>query len=374
MGIYRGFGGTGDSSSNTALSEVAALGQEVLAAQAVVAVLVTEAETAQAAAEAAQALAETAQTAAELAETNAETAETNAETAETNAETAQTAAEAAQTAAEAAQAAATASQSAAATSASNASSSASAASSSASAASTSASNAATSASNASTSASSAATAQAAAEAAQAAAEDVFTQFGDQYLGAFASDPTLDNSGNALTTGDIYFNTTDNVLKFYSGAAWVAPEDVATTAATAAANSATAASTSATNAANSATAAAASATEAAATLASKVSKTGDTGSAVIPTGTTGQRDGSPTSGFFRFNTTLGKFEGYSGTAWGAVGGGATGGGSDAVFVENDQAVTASYTIPATKNAMSTGPVTINSGVTVTVSSGARYVVI
>lgn len=46
----------------------------------------------------------------------------------------------------------------------------------------------------------------------------------------------------------------------------------------------------------------------------------------------------------------------------------------MFVENDQAVTANYTIPATKNAMSTGPVTINSGVTVTVSDGARYVVI
>ena len=38
------------------------------------------------------------------------------------------------------------------------------------------------------------------------------------------------------------------------------------------------------------------------------------------------------------------------------------------------MTANYTIPANKNAMSTGPVTINSGVTVTVSSGSRYVVI
>lgn len=52
----------------------------------------------------------------------------------------------------------------------------------------------------------------------------------------------------------------------------------------------------------------------------------------------------------------------------------GNGTDQVFVENDQTVTTSYTIPGTKNAMSTGPVTINSGATVTVSSGARYVVI
>lgn len=55
-------------------------------------------------------------------------------------------------------------------------------------------------------------------------------------------------------------------------------------------------------------------------------------------------------------------------------GPVGGGSDAVFYENDQLVTTDYTIPANKNAMSTGPITVNSGVTVTVESGARYVVI
>jgi hypothetical protein len=106
----------------------------------------------------------------------------------------------------------------------------------------------------------------------------------------------------------------------------------------------------------------------------VQQTSATGSADIPTGTTAERDGSPQTGYFRFNTSLGKFEGYSGTVWGSVGGGATGGGADAIFIENDQAVTTNYTIPATKNAMSTGPVAVNSGVTVTVSSGARWVVI
>jgi hypothetical protein len=104
------------------------------------------------------------------------------------------------------------------------------------------------------------------------------------------------------------------------------------------------------------------------------RTAADGSAIIPTGDESERDGSPSAGYFRFNTDVAKFEGYNGTSWGSVGGGATGGGSDAVFVENDQTVTADYTIPATKNAMSTGPITINSGVTVTVSSGARYVVI
>lgn len=57
-----------------------------------------------------------------------------------------------------------------------------------------------------------------------------------------------------------------------------------------------------------------------------------------------------------------------------GGGATGGGSDEVFYENDQTVNYDYTIVATKNAMSTGPVTINSGVAVTVETGARWIVI
>jgi hypothetical protein len=104
------------------------------------------------------------------------------------------------------------------------------------------------------------------------------------------------------------------------------------------------------------------------------RTSSTGSSVVSTGTTLQRDGSPSAGFFRFNSTLGKFEGYSGTAWGSVGGGATGGGSDELFIENGQTMTTNYTIPSTKNAMSTGPITINSGVTLTVDTGARYVVI
>ena len=107
---------------------------------------------------------------------------------------------------------------------------------------------------------------------------------------------------------------------------------------------------------------------------KVPRTSTTGAAVIPTGTEAQRDGTPLAGYFRFNSDVAKFEGYNGSAWGAVGGGATGGGSDEIFIENGQVVTSNYTIPADKNAMSTGPITINAGVTVTVSTGARYVVI
>ena len=55
-------------------------------------------------------------------------------------------------------------------------------------------------------------------------------------------------------------------------------------------------------------------------------------------------------------------------------GPTGGGTDGLFFENDQTMTTNYTIVATKNAMSTGPITIDPGVTLTVDTGARYVVI
>ena len=65
---------------------------------------------------------------------------------------------------------------------------------------------------------------------------------------------------------------------------------------------------------------------------------------------------------------------SGTlSWG-VAGGAVGGSTDQVFWENDQAVTTSYAITNGKNAGSFGPITINSGVTVTVGSGETWSVI
>ena len=117
-----------------------------------------------------------------------------------------------------------------------------------------------------------------------------------------------------------------------------------------------------------------ATTGAAALVNLGERSASTGSLLLPAGTTAQRDVSPAAGYLRWNSTDGTAEVYNGSSWGSVGGGATGGGGDAVFVENDQTVTTNYTIPASKNAMSTGPVTINSGVTVTVSSGSRYVVI
>lgn len=95
---------------------------------------------------------------------------------------------------------------------------------------------------------------------------------------------------------------------------------------------------------------------------------------LPDGTTAQRPGSPVDGMIRYNTTLNTFEGYKNAAWGAIGGGATGGGSDDVFYENGQTVTTTYTLTTNKNAVSAGPITINSGATVTVPSGQSWVIV
>ena len=101
----------------------------------------------------------------------------------------------------------------------------------------------------------------------------------------------------------------------------------------------------------------------------------TNSLNLPVGTTAQRDGSPAVGMFRYNSTLNVFEGYKNTGWGEIGGGAgaTGGGTDEVFVETDQNVTTNYTLTSNKHAHTVSP-TINSGVTITVPSGAILVIL
>ncbi len=86
--------------------------------------------------------------------------------------------------------------------------------SSATAAATSATNAATSATNASTSATSAASSLTSAQSVLTQVQTIYDNFDDRFLGAKASDPTLDNDGNALTDGALYFETTNNVMKVY----------------------------------------------------------------------------------------------------------------------------------------------------------------
>lgn len=144
----------------------------------------------------------------------------------------------------------------------------------------------------------------------------------------------------------------------------------------------------------------------------------TGSEILPTGTTGQRDAVPSAGFLRFNTTSTEFEGYNGTAWSSVGGsaitndtttatnlypaflGATTGTATAIYtgnanylykpstgelsvrapiasnglVLNSSTVSSSYTIATGFNATSCGPITVSGGVVVTISAGQRWCVL
>jgi len=81
--------------------------------------------------------------------------------------------------------------------------------------------AATSASNAATSETNAATSATNAAASAASAAASFDAFDDIYLGAKASAPTVDNDGDALTNGDLYFDTGDNELYIWNGSAWQA---------------------------------------------------------------------------------------------------------------------------------------------------------
>jgi hypothetical protein len=96
----------------------------------------------------------------------------------------------------------------------------------------------------------------------------------------------------------------------------------------------------------------------------------TGQIEVPTGTTAQRSGTPVSGMFRYNSDLAQFEGYNGAIWGGIGGAQAGG---AIQVNNTTA-SVSYTIATGSNGFSVGPITIASGVVITVSSGQQWVVI
>lgn len=109
------------------------------------------------------------------------------------------------------------------------------------------------------------------------------------------------------------------------------------------------------------------------IASNVTVEGNT-SLILPRGTTADRP-TAANGMIRYNTTLNTFEGYKAGAWGAIGGGgATGGGTEDAFYENSNTITQSYTITTNKNAMSAGPMTINSGVVVTVPDGSVWTVV
>ena len=94
---------------------------------------------------------------------------------------------------------------------------------------------------------------------------------------------------------------------------------------------------------------------------------------LPVGTTGTRPTGET-GLVRFNTDHNQFEGYNNTTWTGIGDQPVGGGANRLFFENDQVMTDNYTITSGKNAMSAGPITVNSGVILTVPAGSVYTIV
>lgn len=375
----------------------------------------------------------------------------------------------------------------AATSATNAASSATAAASSATTASTQASNASTSASTASTQATNAANSATAAAASAAAAAASADNFDDVYLGAKSSEPSVDNDGDALNAGDLFFDTTAETLKVYTGSAWQVVSQASLTS-VAADTTPQLGGNLDTNSHNiliddahfigdensneqiifQTTSSAVNQfdiTNAATGNPPKISATGDDSNIDLDLEAKGTGHvtvrGNTNSGSIQFNCeanthgqivkaqphsagvtnvltlpagsdqeivgasatqtltnksiaasqltgalpaisgasltalpatlpassaanltnipaanitgTLPAIDGSNLTGI-AAGGGATGGGSDEVFYENGQTVTTNYTITNGKNAMSAGPITINSGVTVTVGSGETYTVV
>ena len=105
----------------------------------------------------------------------------------------------------------------------------------------------------------------------------------------------------------------------------------------------------------------------------------TGFLKVPVGNNAQQPGQSgapqaAAGQFRYNSDTGQFEGYT-TSWGAIGGGAgaTGGGTDEVFLETGQTITTTYSLTAGKNAITVSP-TINNNVEVTVPTDATLVIL
>ena len=265
-------------------------------------------------------------TAAASSETAAATSATSAAASATAAATSATSAAASATTASNSAATATTQAGNASASATAAATSATAAATSATAAATSATSAANSATASASSASAAATSATSAAASATSAADSYDEFDDRYLGSKTSDPTLDNDGNALLTGALYFNSVVGALKVYNGATWalVAPDT--------------------TNFIDKAILTAKGTIISASTASTPVALTV-----------------AATNGYLlsvSSSTT-------SGLAWTAP--------PVDIFSLNLQTLTSNYTIDAGYNAHSVGPVTIDTGITITIPSGATWLI-
>lgn len=420
MAIYRGSGGSGDATNDASISAVTALtiraedASEAAASSAsaaassasaaagseagVAASAAAAASSASAASTSATNAASSASTASTQA-TNAANSATAAATSATNAANSATASASSATDAQTAQTAAEAAETNAATSASNAASSASSASSSASTATTQATNAASSASSASTSASNAASSASAANSSAvsaansaAAAATALDNFDDRYLGAKTSDPTVDNDGDPLVTGALYFNSTAGVMKIYDGASWIETSSASVGTMAKFNYTATGGQTVFSGADDNTAVLSLSVGAEIVTLNGVVLEQGTdyTATASAVTLTSGATAGdevniyafgnftvadvvpASTGGTFQSNVVVnGNLDAQTFTQNGSP---LEAGAKEGVFWENSQTVTTNYTITANKNAGTFGPITINSGVSVTIPSGSRWVIV
>ena len=240
MAIYRGTGGSGDSTQDSTLNEITqqainANNSATAAADSATTAAASESTVAGSATAAANAATQAALSATGAATSKdtavaqgtiattkaseASSSETAAASSASGAANSATAAANSATAAASSASTATTKASEASTSASTATTKASEASTSASTASTHASTATTQASTATTKASEASTSAGNAATSATSATASLNSFDDKYLGAKSSNPTVDNDGDALVTGALHFNTTANSMRVYNGSSW-----------------------------------------------------------------------------------------------------------------------------------------------------------
>lgn len=106
-----------------------------------------------------------------------------------------------------------------------------------------------------------------------------------------------------------------------------------------------------------------------TVGNVVLKTSDTGAAVLPSGTTGERPGSPTTGNLRYNSSTGQFEGYGAAGWGSIGGGAV---ANETLLETKHTISTNYTLTTGASAVTVGPLSVATGQSLTVPTGEAVV--
>ena len=247
-------------------------------------------------------------------------------------------------------------------------------------------NASTNATNAANSATAAGNAQTAAEAARDATLTAYDNFDDRYLGSKTSNPTLDNDGNALVGGALYFNSVAGEMRVYTGSAWVAAYVSGTGFLSSANNLSDLASVSTARTNLGLVASATTDT----TNASNISS-GTLGAARLPafTGDATTSAGSSALTLATVNSTTGTFGSSSSipvvtvngkglvtsvTTSAVAGGQYFGSAATKAIAYNSTTIAENITTTSGNNCLSVGPITISSGFSVTVASGQRWVIL